>query len=139
MSFLLDTNLLSEPIKKRPDPAVLERLGRCRADELHTSAVCVMELRFGALRHPDSARLWSRIQEEILSRVSILAFGPEEALEAAEILATLQSRGEPLEVEDIQIAATARAHGLTVVTRNLRHFERIPGLTATSWWPQAEP
>lgn len=135
MSLLLDTNVLSEVIKKRPEPAVLLRLERCLSGQLHTSAICVLELRFGALRHPEPELLWGRIESEVLAHVTVLPFGVREALEAAEILADLQARGEPLETEDIQIAATARSHGLTVVTRNLRHFERIPRLTAVTWWP----
>lgn len=46
----------------------------------------------------------------------------------------LESRGLTIGIEDVLIAATALVHGLRVATRNLRHFARIPGLQAESWW-----
>lgn len=137
--FLLDTNVLSEVIKKRPDRSVMERLGSIPADDLFTSSICVTELRFGTVRHPRSGSIWNRIEAEILPRLEVLPVGMGEALRAGEILADLANRGELIGLEDVLIAATALENGLTAVTRNLKHFHRIPGLRSESWWDGSDP
>jgi len=136
--FLLDTNVLSEVIKKRPDSGVLERLGSVPAEDLFTSVICVTELRYGAMRHPRGAKIWERIESEILPRVQVLPLAMSEALRAGDLLAALTKRGEPIGFEDVLISATALENGLTTVTRNLKHFTRIPGLLAESWWEGSE-
>jgi tRNA(fMet)-specific endonuclease VapC len=107
---------------------------RATAGALHTSAVCVMELRFGAVRHPSGGALWRRIEREVLAQVQVLALGFDEASRAGELLADLECGGQRIGVEDVLIAATALVHGLVVVTRNVRHFARIPGLSVEDWW-----
>lgn len=134
-TYLLDTNVLSEILKKRPAPRVLERLSATPARSLATSAVCVTELRYGVARHPQGARLWARIAREVLTRIRILPFGEAEALRAGDLLAVLESSGTPIGIEDVLIGATALQEHLTVVTRNTRRFRRIPGLAVESWWP----
>ncbi len=135
--YLLDTNILSELLRKRPAEAVLERLKKVPSEELLTSVVCLTELRFGAARVTSGEQLWTRITSEVLPRVRALPFGEREAILAGNVLADLESRGESIGVEDVLIGTTAMVNGLTVVTRNLRHFERIEGLKAESWWPES--
>ncbi|HUP60685.1 MAG TPA: PIN domain-containing protein [Thermoanaerobaculia bacterium] len=138
MRYLLDTNVLSEVIRKQPNRGLLQRLREVAARDVVTSAVCVAELRHGAASVAHGARLWERIAREILSRVDILPLGEAEAVRAGDLLATLEAQGEPIGVEDIWIGATALEHRLTVVTRNLKHFRRIPGLASESWWVTSE-
>jgi tRNA(fMet)-specific endonuclease VapC len=132
--YLLDTNILSEVLKRRPSQALLTKLRTAPATALATSTICVMELRFGAARTPGDADLWERISRNILALVQILPVGRDEAVRAGELLARLEARGEPIGVEDVLIAATAQVHDLTVVTRNERHFRRIHGLPVENWW-----
>lgn len=134
--YLLDTNVLSELVRKRPSPAVVERLRQLANEDLSTSALCVTELRHGAARHPQGQALWERLQGEILSHVRILPLGTLEAERAGETLAALEAVGTPVAIEDVLIGATALVHDLTVATRNVRHFERIPGLRVESWWEE---
>ena len=132
--YLLDTNVISELLRKRPEPRVLARLRSVPAEDLATSAVCVMELRHGAARHPGGDALWERIRREVLSRVRVMSVDQPVGVRAGEILARLEARGRAIGLEDVLIASTALERGLTVVTRNLRHFERVEGLRAESWW-----
>lgn len=134
MRYLLDTNVLSEVIRKEPNRELMQRLNEVAPREATTSVVCVAELRHGAARVAHGALLWKRITREILSRVDILPLSETEAVRAGDLLATLESQGEPIGMEDVWIGATALEHGLTVVTRNLKHFRRIPGLKSESWW-----
>ena len=135
--YLLDTNVLSEVIKKRPEPSVLARLREVAPASVFTSAVCVAELRYGARRRPGGDALWERIAREVLSRVRVLPVGEREALRAGDLLADLEAAGQPIGIEDVLIGATALAGSLTVATRNVRHFRRLPGLAVESWWPEA--
>lgn len=134
--YLLDTNVLSELLRKKPEREVVRRLRQLRNQWITTSAICVLELRYGAVRHPQGGKLWDRISEEILSRLEILPLGKDEARNAGDILAALDQRGSEIGVEDVLIGATARTNGLILVTANVRHFERIDGLEVESWWSE---
>ena len=72
--YLLDTNVLGDLVKKRPSPALLEKLQTVHPEALHTASICVMELRYGALRRTPDGHLWTQIQDRILSRVKVLPF-----------------------------------------------------------------
>ncbi len=133
MKLLLDTNALSELIRRRPSPELVARLRSADAADLFTSAVCVMELRYGAARHDQAERLWSRIESELLTRVDVLPIDTEIARIAGDLLARLERRGQPIGTEDVLIAATAIVSATAVLTRNVRHFARIPGLVVETW------
>jgi predicted nucleic acid-binding protein len=132
--YLLDTNVLSELLKKRPSSAVLERVGGIPRENLTTSSICITELRFGAARRPQGDALWTRIAGEVLPGIQILPLAQEEAERAGDLMAILESRGRMIGIEDILIGATALVHNLVVATRNVRHFDRIDGLTIENWW-----
>lgn len=134
MKYLLDTNVLSEVTRKEPNRGLLQRLNEVAARNVVTSVVCVAELRHGTSRVVHGARLWDRIVREILSRIEILPLREAEAVRAGDLLAALEARGEPIGMEDVWIGATALENDLTVVTRNLKHFRKIPGLRSESWW-----
>ena len=131
--YLLDTNILSELIKKRPRPRFLDRIRRQPAGALFTSTICVMELRYGSSRRADRDAFWDRIQREILSRVGILTLGLRESLLAGDVLAELSLQGKVIGPEHLLIGATALSHGYIVVTDNVRHFARIPNLPVENW------
>jgi tRNA(fMet)-specific endonuclease VapC len=131
--YLLDTNALSELIRRRPQPRFLDRLRQHPAGAFFTSSICVMELREGSSLRSDGESFWDRIRREVLSRFTILGFGIQEALLAGDLLAYLSRRGEPIGLEDALIGSTALARGYTVVTANVRHFRRIPNLRVEDW------
>jgi tRNA(fMet)-specific endonuclease VapC len=131
--YLLDTNILSELIKKKPNSFFFERLRSAPPQSLHTSSICVFELRFGSALRNDFNIFWQRIMDTILSRISILKFGEDEAYIAGDILASLQKKGKKIGIEDIYIAATALSNKCTLVTANTKHFKRIKGLKIENW------
>lgn len=132
---LLDTNVLSEAVRRQPTLAVMKALRALRPEERFASEVTRYELRAGAARLDDGGRLWQRLQQEVLPLVRWLPLGTPEAMAAADIGAALRRRGETVESTDLFIAATALVHGLIVATRNVRHFERVPGLAVENWFP----
>jgi predicted nucleic acid-binding protein len=131
--YLLDTNILSEVLRKRPNARMMERLGKTsRASQL-TSCICVLELRYGSRRRQDHELFWGRIQTQLLSEVTVLGLTEKEAITAGDLLAILDRRGEAISLPDALIAATALEAGLTMVTGNTRHFQRIPNLKVENW------
>jgi tRNA(fMet)-specific endonuclease VapC len=131
--YLLDTNILSELVKRQPNRNLMRKLGVVPGASLYTATVCVMELRYGALRRGDGVVLWTKIQDYIISRVSVLGFGLKEAVTAGEILNALHAKGVSIGVEDLLIGSIALSNGLAVVSANTKHFSRIPNLQLENW------
>jgi predicted nucleic acid-binding protein len=131
--YLLDTNILSELVKRQPNRNLMRKLGAVPGASLYTASVCVMELRYGALRRGDGGVLWAKIHEYIISRVSVLGFGLKEAVTAGEILNGLHAKGVSIGVEDLLIGSIALSNGLAVVSANARHFSQIPNLPLENW------
>lgn len=135
--YLLDTNILSELIKKRPNPYLISRLRSQPTHTLFTSSICIMELRFGAALRNDHAAFWSRIRNNIISRVEVVPFSERDAMVAGGILAEMRTKGESIGVEDVLIAASAMTNRYVVVTANTRHFSRIHGLKVENWMEES--
>lgn len=131
--YLLDTDSLSELIRRSPSEAFIRRLKEHPADSFRSSSISVMELRAGSMRRADHQVFWTRIEGEILSRVRILPFGTEEAHIAGDLLAHLFQKGTPIGIEDVMIAATAIHYGCIVITGNIRHFSKVPNLRIENW------
>jgi predicted nucleic acid-binding protein len=131
--YLLDTNILSELVKKTPNKNLRGKLKKVPSASLYTASICIMELRYGALRRENSGALWSKIQESIVSKLQVLAFGYKDALKAGEVLSTLHSIGKPIGIEDVLIGSIALSNDLIVVTANTKHFSRIPDLSVENW------
>jgi len=131
--YLFDTNILSEVMRKRPKPVLMERLSKISAAPQFTSCICVMELRYGSRRRPDHKTFWKRIEIEVLSKVVILPITVEIAIIAGDLAEILANRGRGVSPEDLFIAATAIKNDLTLITANERHFVRIPNLKVENW------
>ena len=106
-------------------------LGRVPEDGEHSiSFITVSELLHGVRRAADGARRTQRqaFVEHVLGELEMLSATVEVARMHAEIWAQLEATGELIGMHDLWIAATALAHGRSVVTANAREFERVPGL-----------
>jgi tRNA(fMet)-specific endonuclease VapC len=132
--YLIDTNVLSELIKKNPNPHFMARLRSTPVDALFSASICLMELRYGVLKRGNPIELWTKIERQILPRIGILPFAYKEAMKAGELIHHLYSIGQPIGIEDIMIASIALANGLTVVTSNIKHFARVPDLNTENWF-----
>lgn len=128
MTYLFDTDALSESLRKRPAQDYLRWLRTVTRENQYTSAVVVAELYKGAYRSHKSNQLLTKIHHIILPQVTILPFDVKTAEIYGRISAELEKKGQPLAHPDLQIAATALYHGLELVTGNLKHFSRVPGL-----------
>lgn len=128
MAFLFDTDAISEVLRRRPQPSYVRWLESIPRDEQFTSAVAIGELYKGAYRSASPEFHIERIEAKVLPAITVLPYDALVARAYGEIEAHLYRRGAPLADADLQIAATAVHHGLELVTGNVRHFERVPGL-----------
>lgn len=131
---VLDTNVLSELVKPRPNPAISERVLSAPKGSFYASEMTRYELRFGALLHPAPERLWARIQALVLTVPTWVPVSAVISDRAAVITATLRRKGRPSDVVDPFIAATALEFRMPVVTHNVSHFETIEGLDVEDWF-----
>ncbi len=128
MPILLDTNVVSELIRKSPAPAVKIWVANWPLADLFFSAVGEAELRYGATILAVGQRrqtLTSDIERMLRDAFGnrILPFDSEAAREYADIAALRRSAGRPIPLADGQIAAIARSRDMGVATRNVRDFE----------------
>jgi tRNA(fMet)-specific endonuclease VapC len=133
--YLLDTNVVSEPLRPEPRGAVLRRLQK-HGQEIAIASIVWHELRFGVERLPPSRRreiIERYLEEVVLPAIPILAYDQRAADWHASERARLGSRGETPSFADGQIAAIARVHDLTLVTFNQADFRRFGGLQVTTW------
>jgi len=128
MAFLFDTDAISELLRPRPAAAYVKWIMKVPREEQFTSAVVIGELYKGAYRSNDRERHLSNIEQKILPAVTVLPYDIGIAKVFGNIRAHLEDTGMILPDADIQIAATAIAHNLQLITGNLRHFNRISGL-----------
>ena len=130
LRYLLDTNVLSEPLRPQPDRRVLDWIEEHRG-EVATAAPVWHELRFGCQRLPPSARRQKleRYLEEVLEpALPVLPYDGQAAEWHAAERARLTRAGQTPAFVDGQIAAVAAVHGLALATLNLQHFRPFRGL-----------
>lgn len=130
LKYLLDTNIVIYVIKHRP-PEVREVFNRHQG-RMAISAVTLAELLHGAEKSADTPRNL-RVVEDLCSRLDVLPYGLKAAQHYGSIRAALERRGQPIGVNDLHIAAHARSEGLTLVSNNLREFDRVEGLLTENW------
>jgi tRNA(fMet)-specific endonuclease VapC len=130
LKYLLDTNIVIYVIKQRP-LAVRDIFNRHHG-RMAISSITLAELAHGAEKSSDLSRNMA-VVEDFVSRLDVLAYDDKAAWQYGNIRATLEKLGQPIGVNDLHIAAHARSNGLTLVTNNLREFERVPGLLLENW------
>jgi len=128
MSFLLDTNVVSEWTKPRPNSGVIEWLDQVDEDDVFLSVVTFAELRRGIERLPASARRkrldeWLRSELPTRFEGRIAPIDGPIADEWGRLVARRETAGRPIQAMDALIAATAQVHDLTLVTRNVADFK----------------
>jgi predicted nucleic acid-binding protein len=128
VSFLLDTNVVSEWTKPRPNDGVVQWLAQVDEDEVFLSVVTFAELRHGIERLPAGARrrrLDEWLRHELPLRFEARITGVDGAIadEWGRLVAHREARGRPMSAMDALIAATVQVHDLTLVTRNTADFQ----------------
>lgn len=138
MKYLLDTCLISELVKREPNPAVVSWLDEEDEQKFFLSVLNLGEVQKGISKLPDGAKkdeLQAWVALDLVERFAgrILEIDLETALCWGRLQGEAEQAGEKLPVMDSLIAATAAAHGLVVVTRNVRDMERCQARVFNPW------
>lgn len=126
MKYLLDTCVLSEVVKKQPEPQVLKWLSSKQPQQLYVSSLTWAELQHGVFKLPASKRR-NELTQWLASlnqqyKKHFLAFNAETAECWALMTSNLEAQGMPMAIIDSLICATAKQHKLILVTRNTKDF-----------------
>ncbi len=132
--YLLDTNTVSYFLRDHT-PTLSSRLLGMAPESLAISVITAGELRFGVKRLGTSQRASALAQrlEQILESFATLPLPPEAGDCYAATRTHLETKGTPIGGNDLWIAAHALAGDMTVITNNLREFQRVPGLKVEDW------
>lgn len=135
VKFLLDTNVVSEPLRPVPAPAIMRRLRR-HEGETAIASIVWHELQFGCGRLPKSRRrtaIERYLEEVVLASFPILDYDRSAAEWHARERSRLEAAGKTPPFIDGQIAAIASVHDLMLVTANKADFRGFKGLRVQSW------
>ncbi len=133
-SYLLDTNILSDLVRN-PSGQVMRRIEAVGEDAVFTSIIVAAELRYGAAKKGSPA-LTDRI-DALLSELRVLALDAPTDRRYGSVRAGLEAKGLTIGHNDLLIAAHGLALGATVVTANVREFQRVDGLAVENWLSDA--
>lgn len=140
--ILLDTNVISELMRPKPDAVVVEWLDRQKDQSVWICSITQAEILMGLALMQDGKRQHglmhvaaAMFDEDFAKRC--LPFDSEAAGHYANIVAERTRQGSPISVEDAQIASIARANGLSIATRNVKDFANILGLVVLNPWQAA--
>lgn len=138
MSFLLDTNVVSEWVKPEPHPGVIGWLAAVDEEQVFLSVITLAEVRHGIERIAPGSRRdrldhWLREDLPLRFTGRVLPIDAAVADAWGKLVALSLSRGKPLQAMSAFLAATARVHSLTLVTRNVSDFA-VLGLPVFNPW-----
>lgn len=138
MNFLLDTNVVSEWTKPRPNPGVIAWLANADEDRVFLSVITVAELLYGIERLPLGTRresLSEWLEQELPLRFESRILGIDAVVAdlCGRLIAQSESMGKRIEITDAFVAATAQIRECTVVTRNVSHFEPVAKNILNPW------
>ena len=131
MPYLLDTNIVSDLVRRPRSTPVHRRIRQVGENNVYTSIIVAAEIRYG-VRKAGGVKLASQAQA-VLERLPVLPFEEPADVIYGEIRAELERQGQPISDHDYLIAAHALASGHTLITANEREFSRIAELACENW------
>jgi len=134
MEYLLDTNICIYIIKKNP-LIVFDKFRSLSIGSIGISTITLAELQFGIMKSSNPEKNQEAI-DKFLTPLVILDFDFNATIEYGKIRAYLEKKGTPIGPLDTLIAAHAKSQDLTLITNNVREFERIPSLKIENWTKQ---
>jgi tRNA(fMet)-specific endonuclease VapC len=133
MKYMLDTNICIYLIKQKPAD-VLERFRQTDLSEISISSITLSELFYGVSKSSKPEQNFMALTQ-FAAPLEILPFGGEAAQYYGDIRAHLEKRGTPIGSLDMLIAAHALSLSITLITNNVKEFNRVPNLKIENWVP----
>ena len=131
--FIFDTDIYTNVIKKVPSETLINRLKKVPRRDQFTTTITIGEVYHGVMKVSDKTKLLKLFEDVLLPRATILSFDFSAAKKYGEIRSLLEKQGTPLSHADLQIASIALSMNMTLITGNLKHFQRVPGLAVENW------
>jgi hypothetical protein len=136
--ILLDTNVVSELMRREPASSVIRWLDAQPATSVWITSITVLEVEFGLLTIPESRRreAMAAAFTQILDRViesRVAPFDKDAGAHAAKLMAARRRRGRPGELRDTMIAGIMMSTGATLATSNVSHFDDLPTRVINPW------
>ncbi len=131
MGVLLDASTLAAAIKGRLSVAL--ELGRRKPGEINLSVVSQLQVEAGLRAEPRAMVRYGKLLKDFSGAVRLIEFGKSEAQQASQLAGYLAQQGESLTGFQLILAASALAHGLTLVTDDTRPYLSVPGLDVENW------
>jgi predicted nucleic acid-binding protein len=139
--IILDTNVVSELIRRAPSPAVLKKVMGFPSDDIYTTVITEAEIRLGlAILPRGRKRTALQMQVDLILKEDfagrILPFDSEAAQAYAKLVAERRTAGRPISLFDAQIAAIVQTRGAVLITRNARDFQGGRFEVINPWPPE---
>jgi tRNA(fMet)-specific endonuclease VapC len=131
MEYLLDTNICIYIIKKKP-AEVFDKFKNLTIGDVGISSITLAELQYGIEKSSNPVKNKEAL-EKFLTPIEVIDFGYDATVEYGKIRSELERKGVPIGPLDMLIAAHAMSLDVTLVTNNVREFERIPELKIDKW------
>ncbi|MFZ0451155.1 MAG: type II toxin-antitoxin system VapC family toxin [Desulfatiglandaceae bacterium] len=131
--FIFDTDIYTNVIRKIPSETLINRLKKVPRRDQFTTTITIGEVYYGIMKVSNKTRLLKLFEDVLLPRATILSFDFSAAKKYGEIRSFLEKQGTPLSHADLQIASIALSMNMTLITGNLKHFQRVPGLAVENW------
>ena len=126
--YLFDTDVITNIFKPYPSELLLGKLSRLAQRDQYISTITILEIVYGAVKSDRSEYHLRNLEEILLPSVNIASFDTKAAFVCGRLRANLERQGRTLSLADMEIAAIAMANDFTLITGNIKHFERIKGL-----------
>jgi predicted nucleic acid-binding protein len=130
--YCFDTDILSSVLKRDPPLHLIRRLAQVSPQDQFTTSITLGELLYGVARK-GSPQLLVKVRDVVRQAQQVLPFDELAAEVYGPLRAGLESQGRPLAEPDLRIASIVLSRHLTLVTGNVRHFDRVPDLRIENW------
>lgn len=131
--FLFDTDILSNIIKRKTSEILISKLQSLPKKSQFTSAINVGEIYYGAYRSNRKDQILKAFEAYVFPNINVLVFDEESGKRFGRLKAQLEKKGITISEPDLRIAAVALQHDLTLITGNIKHFEKIPEIRMENW------
>lgn len=131
--YLFMRRLYTNVMRKIPSETLLNRLKKVPRRNQFTTTITIGEVYYGLMKASNRTRLLKLFEAVLLPRATILPFDFSASKKYGEIRSFLEKKGTPLAHADLQIASIALSMNMTLITGNLKHFQRVPKLSVENW------
>ena len=131
--FLFDTDAITNLLKKIPSKKLVDNISKLDKSEQYVSSITIGEIVYGAFKSKNQEFHLNNLENILLPSVNILDFDVSAAFIYGRIRSELEKNGDTISNTDLRIASIAISNNLTLITGNMRHFQRIKDLKIENW------